>query len=127
MIFHKVRHQAFLILVVLLFSNLVSAQEENLGFIELRVNARPDIPVFQTYLTEKEVPYLNFNDLMHALEIPVDFVPAIGRASGFLADGRTRFILNVKYRTVVVGDITHPLEKNAFLVINQKLYVLYAR
>lgn len=126
MIFHKVRHQAFLILVVLLFSNLVSAQEENLGFIELRVNARPDIPVFQTYLTEKEVPYLNFNDLMHALEIPVDFVPAIGRASGFLADGRTRFILNVKYRTVVVGDITHPLEKNAFLVINQKLYVLYS-
>ena len=60
------RFAACLLSLIFLLSGLASSQEENLGFLQLRVNTRLEIPVFQTFFDEKETPYLNFNDLMRA-------------------------------------------------------------
>ena len=107
------RASLFAVLLLLLFPVKGGAQQGNVGFVQLTLNRNFTIPFFQTYFTEGEQPYLHFNALMRALELPIDFEISLGSASGFLADGTTRFVLSLERRTLEIGKVSHVLAENA--------------
>ena len=114
---------------ILLFSITAapaSAQDDNLGFVEFRVNALAPIPYLESYLDEDGEPYLQFNALMRALEIPVAYDAGLGTALGFLPDGQTRFELSLERRSVLMGETILPLLPEQHRVIDHKLFVHHA-
>ncbi len=102
------------------------AQGGNAGFVQLTLNRDFTIPFFETFFDEEENPYLHFDGLMRALELPVEFDASLGSASGFLADGTTRFVLSLERRTVDVGKILHRLSENAVRLEEQGLFILWS-
>ncbi len=121
--------QGFKLAVILIILRLaptsVFAQEGNVGFVELSVNSQKPIAFFETFIDGQEIPYPEFNALMESLEIPARFLPSLKSAIGFLADGRTRFNLNLNRKTVLVGEKIHPLEDDQFFISDQKLFLRY--
>ena len=104
----------------------VRAQQGDGGFIQLLVNDKLAVPVFPVLMEAGETPFLQFDALMRAIEVPVRFDPSLGAALGFLADGTTRFELNLKRGTVLVGEETFPLPAEAWRLVNQTLYVRHS-
>jgi hypothetical protein len=102
------------------------AQTAEPGFVELVVNDRPPLGVFPVVLDERERPYLQFDALMAALEVPASYDPSLQAALGFLADGTTRFELNLQRADVLVGDTHHALQPGQYLLRDQALFVLYS-
>lgn len=109
-----------------LFSLAVSGQEGRAGFLQLTLNRSFTIPFFEAFFDEKEQPYLHFTSLMTALELPIEFEPALGSAIGVLADGETPFNLNLERMTVEVGRVTHRLPPNAIRLEKQGLFLLWS-
>ena len=109
-----------------LFSLAVSGQEGRAGFLQLTLNRSFTIPFFEVFFDEKEQPYLHFTSLMTALELPIEFEPALGSATGVLADGETPFNLNLERMTVEVGRVTHRLPANAVRLEKQGLFLLWS-
>ena len=101
------------------------AQGGNMGFVQLTLNREFTIPFFETYFDKSEQPYLHFNALMTALELPIDFERSLGTASGILADGKTTFNLSLERMTVEVGKVTHRLPKDAVLLLENGLFILW--
>jgi len=97
----------------------------DLGFVRLVVNNKAAVEVFPAFIDDRERPFLQFDALMRALEVPVRFDASLGAALGFLPDGTTRFNLNLERATVLVGDTTHPLPPEAYRLVDQTLYVRY--
>lgn len=97
----------------------------DLGFVRLAVNNKRPIEVFPAFIDNRERPFLEFNKLMKAIEVPVTFDASLGAALGYLADGTTRFNLNLERSTVVVGDETLHLKPDDYRLVDQTLYVRY--
>lgn len=102
-----------------------SGARGDIGFVRLVVNSKVPIEVFPAYIDDQERPYLQFNALMKAIEVPVTFDASLGAALGYLADGTTRFNLNLERGTVLVGDTTFALKPDDYRLVDQTLYVLY--
>jgi hypothetical protein len=102
------------------------AQQGEAGFVRLVVNDGAPVEVFPVWVAGGERPYLQFDALMRAIEMPAAFDPSLGAALGFLPDGTTRFDLNLQRGTVLVGETTYPLEPEHYRLVDQTLYVLYS-
>ena len=113
----------------------VRAQEIGPGFVQLALNREIKILHFETYFGEDEQPYLNFNEFMDAVELPIRFDASLNHAAGFLANGITRFSLNLNRMSVEVGDEVFygkiqgvaDLEKETLLIMNESdvLMIVY--
>jgi hypothetical protein len=103
-----------------------TAQEGGAGFVQLTLNRNFTIPFFEAFFDREERPYLHFDALMTALELPIRFEGSLGSASGFLADGTTRLILNLERQEVEVGKVTHRLPQNSARVEGGRLYILWS-
>lgn len=110
----------------LLFPALAAGQQEEPGFVRLVVNDGRAVEVFPAFVDDLERPYLEFDTLLTALEVPVRYDASLGAALGFLPDGTTRFELSPSRGRVLVGETAHPLRAEHYRVIDQRLYVLYS-
>lgn len=102
------------------------AQQGERGFVQLVVNDKAPVAFFPVVMDDGERPYLQFDALMTALEVPASFDASLGAALGFLADGGTRFEINLERRTVLVGEDTYALRADDVRIVEHQLYVLYS-
>jgi len=96
------------------------------GFVQLQVNNRPPIPYLSAIIDEDGRPFVNFNQLMGALELNLRFDAGLQSVLGVLPDGRTSFGLHLNRMRVELGEQTLVLDPLNILVYRQDLYVVYA-
>ncbi len=101
------------------------AQPQDVGFVQLQVNSRPPIPYLSAIIDEEGRPFVNFNQLMGALELNMRFDAGLQSAMGVLPDGQTSFGLNLNHMRVDVGEQIRVLDPLNILIYRQDLYVVY--